>query len=143
MSSPASFPTRLPQGTVTLLFTDIEGSTRHLERLGPQYAAALADHHRLLRAAFEAHGGHEIGTEGDAFYVVFDRAADAVAATAAAQYALDQHPWPGGQKLRVRMGLHTGEPAIVEDRYIGIDVHRAARISQAGHGGQVDRKSVV
>ena len=137
MSSSVPPSARLPRGTVTLLFTDIEGSTRHLERLGHQYAEALADHHRLLRAAFEAHGGHELGTEGDAFCVVFDRAGEAVAAAAQAQYALDQHTWPGGEKLRVRMGLHTGEPAMVEDRYIGMDVHRAARISAAGHGGQV------
>ena len=137
MSSPVPPASQLPRGTVTLLFTDIEGSTRHLERLGPQYAHALADHHRLLRAAFQAHQGHEMSTEGDAFFVVFHRAADAVAAAAAAQYALDQHPWPGGQKLRVRMGLHTGEPAMVEGHYIGMDVHRAARISQAGHGGQI------
>ncbi len=137
MSSSTSPPRPLPQGTVTFMFTDIEGSTRHLERLGPQYAEALADHHRLLRTAIEAHGGHEMGTEGDAFFVAFDRAGDAVAAAAAAQYTLDQHPWPGGRKLRVRMGLHTGEPALVEGHYIGMDVHRAARISQAGHGGQV------
>ncbi|MCW5849935.1 MAG: adenylate/guanylate cyclase domain-containing protein [Anaerolineae bacterium] len=137
MSSPVPPNNPLPRGTVTLLFTDIEGSTRHLERLGALYAQALADHHRLLRAAFAAHEGYEMGTEGDAFFVVFDRAGDAIAAAAAAQYALDQHLWPGGQKLRVRMGLHTGEPASVEGHYIGMDVHRAARISQAGHGGQV------
>ena len=121
----------LPSGTVTLLFTDIEGSTRLLRELRERYHAMLADHHRLLREAFDAHGGQEIGTEGDSFFVVFVRATDAVTAAAEAQEALEGGP------IKVRMGLHTGEPVLIDDDYIGIDVHRAARIAAAGHGGQV------
>ena len=127
----------LPTGTVTLLFTDIEGSTRLLHRLGDRYAEVLAAHNELLRAAFAAHGGQEIDTQGDAFFVVFPRAVQAIAATVAAQRALAAHPWPAGTPVRVRMGLHTGEPLRVNDGYVGLDVHRAARICAAGHGGQV------
>jgi predicted ATPase len=120
----------LPTGTVTFLFTDIEGSTRLLHELGDAYADALAEHRRLLREAFAAHGGVEVDTQGDAFFVAFARASDALAAAAAAQRALDG-------PIRVRMGLHTGEPLATEEGYVGIDVHRAARIASAGHGGQV------
>jgi class 3 adenylate cyclase len=127
----------LPRGTVTFLFTDIEGSTRLLKQLGERYGAARADHHRILRAAFEEHGGQEIDTQGDAFFVAFQRAKDAVAAAAAAQRALAAHEWPDGATLRVRMGMHTGEPAVSEEGYLGLGVHRAARICSAGHGGQV------
>ena len=127
----------LPTGTVTLLFTDIEGSTRLLHRLGDRYAEVLAAHNELLRAAFAAHGGQEIDTQGDAFFVVFPRAVQAIAATVAAQRALAAHPWPAGTPVRVRMGLHTGEPLRVNDGYVGLDVHRAAHICAAGHGGQV------
>jgi class 3 adenylate cyclase len=127
----------LPTGTVTLLFTDIEGSTRLLERLGDRYVEVLGDHRRLLRAAFAEFNGYEVGTEGDAFFVAFSSASDAVAAAVAAQRALKDHRWPDGARLQVRMGIHSGEPIIVADGYVGMDVHRAARISAAGHGGQV------
>ena len=127
----------LPSGTITFLFTDIEGSTRLLSRLGERYGSVLSDHQRLLRDAFSNACGREIDTQGDAFLAVFPRAKDAAAAALAAQRALANHSWPADVNLRVRMGLHTGEPAAVRDRYIGLAVHRAARICAAGHGGQV------
>ena len=127
----------LPTGTVTLLFTDIEGSTKLLQRLGAQYARALGEHQTLLRAAFAAHGGTEVDTQGDAFFVAFPSAPEAVAAAGDATRALATHNWPGGTALRVRMGLHTGEPQLIAGHYVGLDVHRAARIAAAGHGGQV------
>jgi len=120
----------LPHGTVTLLFTDIEGSTRLLQELGDEYADVLADHRHTLREEFVRHGGVEVGTAGDAFFVAFARASDALAA-AAGREALANGP------IRVRMGLHTGEPTVTEEGYVGIDVHRAARIAAAGHGGQI------
>jgi predicted ATPase/class 3 adenylate cyclase len=121
----------LPSGTVTFLFTDIEGSTKLLYELGDAYADALAEHRRVLREAFARHDGIEFGSEGDAFFVVFVRAADGVAAAADGQQALRGGP------INVRMGLHTGEPLLTDEGYVGIDVHRAARIAAAGHGGQV------
>jgi class 3 adenylate cyclase/DNA-binding NarL/FixJ family response regulator len=127
----------LPRGTVTFLFTDVEGSTRLAARLGPRYGDVLVEHQRLLRQAFADAGGRELDTQGDAFFVVFERAKDAVAAALAAQRALARHSWPDGVKVRVRMGLHTGEPSAVRDRYVGLGVHRAARICAAGHGGQI------
>jgi predicted ATPase/class 3 adenylate cyclase len=127
----------LPRGTVTFLFTDIEGSTRLLTRLRGRYADVLADHQRLLRAAFDEHDGHEVHTEGDAFFVAFARAGDAIAAAIAAQRALAFQAWPDGGDVRVRMGVHTGEAEVQMDDYVGLDVHRAARICSAGHGGQV------
>jgi predicted ATPase/class 3 adenylate cyclase len=127
----------LPAGTVTFLFTDIEGSTKLLQRLGPAYAEALGEHQALLRAAFAAHGGVEVDTQGDAFFVAFSSAPQAVAAAAAATRALAAHTWPEGATLRVRMGLHTGAPQVAGDHYVGLDVHRAARIASAGHGGQI------
>jgi predicted ATPase/class 3 adenylate cyclase len=128
----------LPTGTVTLLFSDIEGSTALLGHLGDRhYAAALSAQRALLRAAFRAGGGRELGTEGDSFFVVFESAGDAVRCCVAAQRALASHDWPGGVAVRVRMGLHSGEPARHEDGYIGMDVHRAARIAATAHGGQV------
>jgi class 3 adenylate cyclase len=129
--------TTLPQGTVTFVFTDIEGSTALLKRLGDRYTDVLADHRRLIRAEFTARSGQEIDTQGDAFFFCFGRAKDAVAAAVAAQRALAAHTWPDGTELRVRMSLHTGEPILGEEGYVGIDVHRAARICAAGHGGQV------
>jgi predicted ATPase/class 3 adenylate cyclase len=127
----------LPTGTVTLLFTDIEGSTRLLNALGERYGETLATHHRLLRAAFQAHAGCEFGTQGDAFFVAFARAEDAAAAAAAAPRALAGHPWPEGSPVRVRMGLHTGTPARTGEDYVGLDLHRGARICAAAHGGQI------
>ena len=127
----------LPGGTITFLFTDIEGSTRLLARLGERYCALLLDHQRLLRRAFADAGGSEIDNQGDAFFVVFPRAKDAVAAALAGQRLLASHSWPADVHVGVRMGLHTGEPATTRGRYIGLSVHRAARICAAGHGGQV------
>jgi class 3 adenylate cyclase len=129
--------TALPTGTVTFLFTDIEGSTRLLARLGERYADVLAAHHRVIRDALREHGGREVHTEGDAFFAVFARARDGVASAVQAQRALAAEGWPGGVQLRVRMGLHTGEAAVRDGDYVGLDVHRAARICSAGHGGQV------
>jgi predicted ATPase len=121
----------LPGGTVTLLFTDVEGSTRLLGEHGEAYADLLAEHRRLLRDAFGAHGGVEVDTQGDAFFVAFARASDAAAAALDGQRALEATP------VRVRMGLHTGEPRVTEEGYVGMDVHRGARVAAAGHGGQV------
>ena len=128
---------RLPEGTVTLLFTDIEGSTRLLHEIGDLYGDVLAEHDRLLRRVWAAHGGVVVDTEGDAFFVAFTDAAEAVAAAASAQSALDAHRWPHGGCLRVRMGLHTGSPRLRGSNYWGRDVHYAARLCAAAHGGQV------
>jgi class 3 adenylate cyclase/DNA-binding NarL/FixJ family response regulator len=127
----------LPSGTITFLFTDIEGSTRLLKRLGDDYAELLAEHHSLFRTLFEERGGREVDTQGDAFFVAFARAKDAVAAALAGQRAVAVHAWPRRAVVRVRMGMHTAEPAVAAERYIGLGVHRAARISAAGHGGQI------
>ena len=127
----------LPAGTVTLLFSDIEGSTALLNRLGEQYAVALTAQRFLLRSAFGEYGGRELGTEGDSFFVVFESAREAVHCCVAAQRALACYEWPGGVPVRVRMGLHSGEPTRHEDGYIGLDIHRAARIAAVAHGGQV------
>ena len=132
-----SSPNHLPTGTVTLLFTDIEGSTRLLERLGDRYADVLAECRQTLRNVFQEWNGHEVDTQGDAFFVVFARASDAVLAAADAQRALAAHSWPEGASIRVRMGVHTGEPTRTAEGYVGMDVHRAARIMGAAHGGQV------
>jgi len=120
-----------PRGTVTLLFTDIEGSTRLLNKLPDAYPSVLAEHRRALREVFARHDGVEVDTQGDAFFVAFARASDAVAAAEDGQRALANGP------VRVRMGLHTGEPTVTADGYIGLDVHRASRIAAAGHGGQI------
>jgi class 3 adenylate cyclase len=128
----------LPGGTVTFVFTDIEGSTRVLQELGDEaYGRVSRDHRRLVREAFTAHGGTEIDTQGDAFFFSFTRARDAVTAAVDAQRALRDHEWPDGRDVSVRMGLHTGEPHVGEEGYLGLDVVRAARISAAGHGGQI------
>jgi predicted ATPase/class 3 adenylate cyclase len=127
----------LPRGTVTFLFSDIEGSTRLLTRLRSRYAEVLAEHQRLLRAAFDEHDGREVHTEGDAFFIAFARASDAIAAAVSAQRSLASQRWPAGVEVRVRMGVHTGEAEVRQDDYVGLDVHRAARICSAGHGGQV------
>ncbi len=130
-------PPDLPTGTVTFLFTDIEGSTRMLQELGSGYTELLEQHRQIVRAACGGHGGVEFGTEGDAHFLVFPSAAEAVGAALDAQRELAAHPWPTGARIKVRMGLHTGEGTVVAGDYEGIDVHRAARIAAAGHGGQV------
>jgi predicted ATPase/class 3 adenylate cyclase len=127
----------LPTGTVTFLFTDIEGSTRLLQALGADYRDVLERHQALVRGALRAHEGVEVGTEGDSFFAVFRSATDAVAAASEAQLALAREQWPQERTVRVRMGLHTGEGRLGADNYIGMDVHRGARVAAAGHGGQV------
>jgi class 3 adenylate cyclase len=128
----------LPSGEVTFVFTDIEGSTRLLQELGDEtYGRVSGDHRRLVREAFQAHEGQEIDTQGDAFFFSFPRARDAVAAAVEAQRALGDHSWPNGSEVLVRMGLHTGEPHVGDEGYLGLDVVRAARIYAAGHGGQI------
>src|SRR6266516_2967793 len=127
----------LPRGTVTLLFTDMEGSTRLLQQLGERYTHLLEEYRQLLRAAFQRWNGNVVDTQGDAFFVAFARATDAVAAAVAAQRALASHVWPEGVVVRVRMGLHTGEPTLSSEGYTGLDLHHAARLMSAGHGGQV------
>src|SRR5919109_1532214 len=128
---------QLPTGTVTFLFTDIEGSTKLLQELGEGYRAVQDRHEEILRAAVGAEGGVEVRTEGDSFFVVFRTPAQAVRAVVVAQRELAAADWPHGQPLRVRMGVHTGEGVLGGGDYIGIDVNRAARIAAAGHGGQV------
>jgi len=119
----------LPSGTVTFLFTDIEGSTKLLHELGDDYADELAEHRRVLREAFGRHGGVEVDTQGDAFFVAFARAADALEAAREAQAGLDG-------PIRVRMGVHTGEPLVTEEGYVGLDVHRGAnRLGRARRPG--------
>ena len=122
----------LPAGTVTFLFTDIEGSTRLLHSLGPDaYAEALAEHRRVLRDAFAAHGGVEVDTQGDAFFVAFPTATGAADAARTAQDELRSGP------ISVRMGLHTGTPTVTGEGYVGVDVHRGARVGALAHGGQI------
>src|SRR6266576_2585471 len=119
----------LPGGTVTFVFTDIEGSTRLLQELGDDFADVAREHRRIVRDAFGARAGTEIDTQGDSFFFSFPRARDAVAAAVDAQRALRDHSWPGETKVRVRMGLHTGAPHVGEEGYLGLHVVRAARIS--------------
>jgi len=127
----------LPTGLVTFLFTDIEGSTRLLQQLGPRYGEALAQQRSLLRAAFARCHGYEVDTQGDAFFVAFISAPDALSCATDIQRALAAAEWPEGASVRVRIGLHTGEPEIAAGGYVGLDVHRGARICAAGHGGQI------
>ena len=137
VTTPSARPPR-PSGTVTFLFSDVEGSTRLLKQLRDRYGAVLSEHQRLLREAFAAHGGEEVDSQGDACFYVFPRAHDAAVAAADAQRSLAAHVWPDDSELRVRIGMHTAEPVISEDgRYHGMGVHRAARIMAAGHGAQV------
>jgi serine/threonine protein kinase len=128
---------KLPSGTVTFLFTDVEGSTRLLQHLGKGYVSVLAEHHRILRRAVAELGGREVDSQGESFFFAFERANAAIDAAILAQRALIEHPWPDGGEVRVRMGVHTGEPIVDEERYVGLVVHRAARIGAVGHGGQV------
>jgi YVTN family beta-propeller protein len=127
----------LPSGAVTFLFTDIEGSTRLVKQLRERYGDVLHEHQRLLRAAFDAHGGHEIDTQGDSFFIAFSSARDGLLAAVEGQLALSAHSWPDGVRIKVRMGLHTGQAVASGGRYTGLAVHRAARIGAAGHGGQI------
>jgi class 3 adenylate cyclase len=127
----------LPTGTVTFLFTDIEGSTRLLQELGGRYPAVRDEHAAILRQAIRDREGVEVSTEGDSFFAAFPSPAAAVGAAVAAQRGLAAHPWPEGFAVRVRMGLHTGDGVLGGDDYVGIDVNRAARIAGAAHGGQV------
>ena len=127
----------LPSGTVTFVFSDIDGSTRLLKELGDRYEGLLSDHRRLMRERFAEHDGVEIDTQGDAFFFAFSRARDAVAAAVDAQRAHADHSWPDGRSVLVRMGLHTGEPAVGSEGYLGLDVVRAARLCTAGKGGHV------
>jgi class 3 adenylate cyclase len=127
----------LPGGTVTFMFTDIEHSTELLKRLGDNYRDVLTSHRRIVREAFTTRDGIEIDTQGDAFFFAFPRARDAVTAAVEAQRAHAAEGWPHGAEVRVRMGLHTGEPAIHEEGYVGLDVVRAARICTVGRGGQI------
>lgn len=129
---------QLPSGTVTFVFSDIEGSTSLLKQLGDaDYAELVKMHRRLMREIFDARQGQEIDTQGDAFFYSFPRARDAVAAAVEVQRAHQQQKWPGGVAVRVRLGLHTGEPAVGDDGYTGLDVVRASRIAAVGHGGQI------
>jgi len=127
----------LPTGTVTFLFTDIEGSTRLLQQLGDRYADLLAEYRRLLRVAIYNHGGSEVDTQGDGCFFAFPRAKGALSAAVAALHAIHRYPWPTGTSVLVRMGLHTGEPISGNTGYVGMDVHRASRICAVGHGGQI------
>ena len=131
-------PYALPVGTFTFLFTDIEGSTALLGRVGQGvYAQALADHHSIIRSGLSFHGGREVDTQGDAFFAVFSSPTACVAAVLQMQRALEDHAWPTGERVRVRMGMHTGEAAQTAAGLVGLDVHRAARVAAAGYGGQV------
>ena len=130
-------PVVQPSSTVTFLFTDIEGSTDLLDNLGDQYASMLETHHEIMRSLIRKWNGREADTQGDSFFVTFTRAMDAVQCVAEMQRTLQSHPWPDNKSPRVRMGLHTGEPLIGSTGYVGMDVHRAARIGDAAHGGQV------
>jgi predicted ATPase/class 3 adenylate cyclase len=127
----------LPTGTVTFLFTDIEGSTRLLQELGERYAPVREEHNAIVRRAVAEAGGVEVGTQGDSFFVAFQGAAGAVQAAVTAQRSLAEHPWPPGSPIRVRMGLHTGEGVSAVDDYVDINVNRAARIADAANGGQI------
>jgi class 3 adenylate cyclase len=127
----------LPSGTVTFVFSDVEGSTGLLKCLGERYGDVITDHRRIVRETFGAHEGVEIDTQGDSFFYAFARARDAVAAAVDAQRAHADHAWPDGEQVRVRMGLHTGEPAVGAEGYLGVDVVRAARLAATGRGGSV------
>jgi predicted ATPase/class 3 adenylate cyclase len=127
----------LPTGTVTFCMTDIEGSTRLLAELGNEYAAVLLAHRGIVRGELDRHRGIEVETEGDSFFCVFPSASDAVRAAVEVQRSLAGHAWPGGRQIRMRIGLHTGEGVLGDGGYVGMDVHRVARVCAAGHGGQV------
>jgi class 3 adenylate cyclase/DNA-binding SARP family transcriptional activator len=127
----------LPKGTVTLLFADIEGSTRLLGSLGKKYATLLSEMRHIVRECFNNWNGVEVGTEGDSFFAVFPRAVDSVNSAVSIQRRFSSHKWPNSAIVKIRIGLHTGEPWVEKEGYVGMDVHRAARISNIGHGGQI------
>jgi DNA-binding NarL/FixJ family response regulator/class 3 adenylate cyclase len=127
----------LPVGIVALLFTDVEDSTRLVQELGDEYSGVMAEHRRLVREAVAGNGGHEIDCRGDEFFVAFASTRDAAQAAIGAQREVTAHEWPTATPVRVRIGIHTGEPTRAEGGYVGLDVHRAARICSAGHGGQI------
>jgi class 3 adenylate cyclase len=127
----------LPTGTVTFLFTDIEGSTRLFQALGDGYRQVQADHFALMRSAINDGEGVEVKTEGDAFFVAFEAGSQAVSCAVDAQRRFTADQWPASHQLRVRMGIHTGEAAVIDGDYLGIDVNLAARIAAAAHGGQI------
>jgi class 3 adenylate cyclase len=122
---------------VTFLFTDVEGSTRLLKRIGAQYGPVLARHHELVRDAIRNHRGREVDTQGEAFFVAFARAKDAVASAIEMQRIHEKEPWPDEARVRVRIGIHTAEPELTDSGYFGLGLHRAARLCAVGHGGQV------
>jgi predicted ATPase/class 3 adenylate cyclase len=134
---PKSAAQVLPRGTVTFLFSDIEGSTRLIRRVGDNYSRLLADQRQLIRTCVGKWRGKEVDTQGDSFFSSFAKATDAIQAAVEIQRAMTEHPWPKGARVRLRMGLHSGEPALAEEGYVGLDVTRAARIGNLGHGGQV------
>jgi class 3 adenylate cyclase len=127
----------LPSGTLTFFFSDIEGSTRLLEALGDRYSPLLERHRSIVRAAFGRDGGQEVNTQGDSFFAVFPEARAAIAAAVEIQRAMGAEPWPDGTPIRIRIGLHTGQARLVAGDYVGLDVHRAARIMAAAHGGEI------
>jgi class 3 adenylate cyclase len=129
--------TALPSGTVTFVFSDVEGSTALLKRLDERYAEVIGQHRHIVRDTFGAHDGVEIDAQGDSFFFAFARARDAVAGAVGAQRAHAEHAWPDDEQVRVRMGLHTGEPAVGAEGYLGVDVVRAARLAATGRGGSV------
>jgi class 3 adenylate cyclase len=129
--------TELPAGTVTFVFSDVEGSTGLIKRLGEGYGEVIAEHRRIVRETFGARGGVEIDTQGDSFFYAFARARDAVAAAVDVQRAHTDRAWPAGERVRVRIGLHTGKPAVGAEGYLGVDVVRAARLAATGRGGSV------
>lgn len=133
----ASTARQLPEGPVTFLYSDVEGSTLLLDRLGERYADVLAEQRRLLRAIVREHGGFEIDSRADEFFGAFPEAADPVGAALKIQRRLRDHTWPDGAIVRVRIGLHHGQPQMTDEGYVGLDVHRATRIGSAGHGGQI------
>ncbi|HEX2439348.1 MAG TPA: adenylate/guanylate cyclase domain-containing protein, partial [Methylomirabilota bacterium] len=128
---------QLPAGPVTFLYADIEGSTPLLHRLGERYADVLAEERRLLRAVVRQHGGVEIDSRADEFFAAFPDSGDPAGAALTIQRRLRDHTWPEGVAVRVRIGLHRGQPLMTDEGYVGLDVHRASRVGSAGHGGQI------
>ena len=127
----------LPIGTVTFLFTDIEGSTQLAQKFGADYAGLLADHFSIIRAEISTSDGVEVNTTGDGLFAAFPSASDALKAASAIQHRMYTTDWPDGGDVSVRIGVHTGDATVTDGDYVGVEVHKAARIMSAGHGGQV------